>query len=40
MKKRFAACTGRSPSWLITGEGEPFADNVKQKRLSEEEIKK
>ena len=35
-----AACTGRSLTWLITGEGDPFADNAKQKRISEEEIKK
>lgn len=35
-----AACTGRSLTWLITGEGEPFTDNAKQKRFSEEEIKK
>lgn len=35
-----AACTGRSLSWLITGEGEPFTDNAKQKCFSEEEIKK
>lgn len=35
-----AACTGRSLTWLITGEGDPFTDNAKQKRFSEEEIKK
>lgn len=35
-----AACTGRSLTWLITGEGDPFTDNAKQKRFSEEETKK
>ncbi len=35
-----ATCTGRSLTWLITGEGDPFTDNVKQKRFSDEEIKK
>ncbi|WP_109241228.1 helix-turn-helix domain-containing protein [Klebsiella michiganensis] len=35
-----AAYTGRSLTWLITGEGDPLADNVQQKRFSEEEIKK
>ena len=35
-----AACTGRSLTWLITGEGVPFTDNAKQKRFSEEETKK
>ncbi|MDT7083480.1 helix-turn-helix domain-containing protein [Citrobacter europaeus] len=35
-----AACTGRSLTWLITGEGDPFTDNARQKCFSEEEIKK
>lgn len=35
-----AACTGRSLTCLITGEGEPFTDNARQKRFLEEEIKK
>ncbi|ENT4821187.1 MAG: CI repressor protein [Klebsiella michiganensis] len=35
-----AAYTGRSLTWLITGEGDPLADNVQLKGLSEEEIKK
>lgn len=35
-----AACTGRSLTWLITGEGDPFTDNARQKCYSEEEIKK
>ncbi|MFZ4171118.1 helix-turn-helix domain-containing protein [Enterobacter ludwigii] len=35
-----AAYTGRSLTWLIMGEGDPFSDNAKQERLSEEDIKK
>lgn len=35
-----AAYTGRSLTWLITGEGDPFTDNAKQEYLSEEDIKK
>ena len=35
-----AACTGRSLTWLITGEGDPFTDNAKQEHFSEEDIKK
>ncbi|WP_196093876.1 helix-turn-helix domain-containing protein [Citrobacter sp. Res13-Lact-LER2-35-b] len=35
-----AAYTGRSLTWLIMGEGDPFTDNAKQERLSEEDIKK
>ncbi|CQJ60247.1 TPA: helix-turn-helix domain-containing protein [Yersinia enterocolitica] len=35
-----AVCTGRSLTWLITGEGDPFTDNAKQEHFSEEDIKK
>ncbi|ATF90970.1 Bacteriophage CI repressor helix-turn-helix domain [Cedecea neteri] len=35
-----ASCTGRSLTWLITGEGDPFTDNARQEHFSEEDIKK
>lgn len=35
-----AAYTGRSLTWLITGEGDPFTDKAKKEGLSEEDIKK
>ncbi|MBL0876384.1 helix-turn-helix transcriptional regulator [Serratia nevei] len=37
---KIAACTGRSLTWLITGEGEPFTDSAKQNRFSDEDIEK
>ncbi|MFE4111302.1 helix-turn-helix domain-containing protein [Kosakonia sp. YIM B13611] len=37
-----AAYTGRSLTWLITGEGDPFTENARQagEHLSEEDIEK
>lgn len=35
-----AVYTGRSLTWLITGEGDPFTDNAGQEHFSEEDIKK